>query len=202
MPHYSDRFARALALATDLHHGQLRKSTHTPYITHLLGVAAIVGDVGGSEDQVIAALLHDAIEDQIEHHPTLPDTIQAQFGQDVLTMVLACSDTSTHPKPPWKARKAAYIAHIQQADLHDPALLVSLADKTYNGYTLLRDARLRGPALFQRFKSSPEQAVWYYRSLAEAFAQKSWPTPEQLALCEDYQRLVEALADLIAGWSS
>tara|TARA_B100000686_G_scaffold334713_1_gene402336 strand:+ start:216 stop:824 length:609 start_codon:yes stop_codon:yes gene_type:complete len=200
MPHYSRRFEEALLLATKLHQGQLRKGTQTPYITHLIGVAAIVGDVGGSEDQVIAALLHDAVEDQIEHNPTLPDTIREQFGEDVIAMVLACSDTSTHPKPPWQERKEAYIAHIEQADMEDPALLVSLADKTYNGYTLLRDARIHGQTIFERFKSSPEQAIWYYRTLAEAFAKKSWPTAEQRALCEDYTRLVEELAKILSSW--
>lgn len=202
MPHYSSRFEEALTFATQLHQGQLRKGTHTPYITHLLGVAAIVGDVGGSESQVIAALLHDAVEDQIAHMPDLPETIEQRFGEDVIAMVMACSDTSTHPKPPWQARKEAYIKHIEEAPTDDPALLVSLADKTYNGYTLLRDARIHGPALFDRFKSTPEQAVWYYRTLAAAFTKKTWPTAEQRALCADYTRLVEELANTISSWST
>lgn len=194
---YSNRFDDALAFVSELHRHQTRKGTGVPYITHLMGVAAIVGDAGGTEDQVIAALLHDTIEDQVEHHPDIETTIAEQFGSGVLKIVLACSDTITHPKPAWKVRKMSYVQHIIEAQDGDPALLVSLADKTYNGLTLLRDARIHGEALWQRFKASPEQTLWYYTALADAFDKKTWPNQEQSALAQDYRRLVDALGALI-----
>ncbi len=199
---YTTRFDAALDFVSKTHRDQTRKGTDTPYVTHLMGVAAIVGDVGGSEDQVIAALLHDTIEDQVEHHPDIGDTIATMFGQSVLDLVLACSDTTAHPKPPWKARKEAYIAHIEEADSANPALLISLADKLYNGLTLLRDARIQGETLWDRFKATPTQTLWYYDSLAKAFESKSWPNAEQQTLCDDYRRLVDALATLIQSFQS
>lgn len=197
---YSTRFDDALALVSELHRDQTRKGTGVPYITHLMGVAAIVGDVGGSEDQVIAALLHDTIEDQVEHHPDIEATIAKQFGSDVLKIVLACSDAVVHPKPPWKARKMSYIQHLVEAEDTDPALLVSLADKTYNGLTLLRDARIHGASLWSRFKATPEQTQWYYTTIADAFDKKQWPNEEQRVLASDYRRLADALGAVIAAF--
>jgi (p)ppGpp synthase/HD superfamily hydrolase len=199
---YSTRFDDALTLVSDLHRDQTRKGTGVPYITHLMGVAAIVGDVGGSEDQVIAALLHDTIEDQVEHHPDIKATIGERFGADVLKIVLACSDAVVHPKPPWKARKMSYIQHLVEANDSDPALLVSLADKTYNGLTLLRDARIHGAPLWSRFKATPAQTQWYYTAIADAFEQKQWPNAEQRALAADYRRLVNALGVVISGFDA
>lgn len=197
---YTSRFDHAVHFASSMHRKQTRKGTDVPYITHLLGVAAIVGDSGGTESQVIAALLHDVVEDQVENHPNIVNEIQERFGKDVLDMVLACSDTVTHPKPPWKERKSTYIKHIQDADDNDPALLISLADKFYNGLTLLRDAKLEGPALFDRFKATPQQSAWYYQALAEAFASKHWPTPTQKALSDHYSTLSQELGKLFSSW--
>lgn len=190
---YSARFADALALATSLHDGQVRKGSGVPYITHLLGVAALVGDHGGDEDQVIAGLLHDAIEDGVKDRPDIATHIGERFGPRVLTLVRACSDTETHPKPPWAERKRAYVAHVERAPDEDPALLVSAADKLYNARTLLRDLNVVGHALWDRFKATRPQTLWYYRALADAYTAKRWPTPTQTQLAAELARVVARL---------
>src|SRR5271165_6037687 len=121
----SIRFEEALVFATRLHAGQKRKGGDIPYISHLLTVAAIVLEAGGNEDEAIAALLHDAIEDQ--GGDITRQEIRQRFGESVVTIVNDCSDTDTVPKPPWRARKEAYIAHMHTVS--PSALLVSTADK-------------------------------------------------------------------------
>lgn len=192
-PLYSERFEHALTLAARLHHDQRRKGTGVPYITHLLGVAAIVGDHGGTEDQVIAALLHDALEDQLPDHPDLHADIRADYGEHVLTMVEALSDTQEHPKPPWKQRKTAYIEHVRALPGDAPALLISAADKLYNARTLLRDYALVGEPLWERFKASRAQTLWYYRALADSFEDKEWPTPLQAHVAHSLADIVDDL---------
>ena len=193
MSAYSARFDDALQLAATLHRDQTRKGSGVPYITHLLGVAALVGDHGGSEEQVIAALLHDALEDCLAQHPDLHAQIKGRYGQSVLAMVEALSDTQAHPKPPWLERKQAYIQHVERASSHDASLLVSVADKLYNARTILRDSRVVGDEIWSRFKASREQALWYYRSLADAFTAKQWPTPLQAQLAASLDEVVGAL---------
>ena len=193
MSGYSERFADALLFATELHAEQERKGSGVPYITHLIGVAALVGDHGGSEDQVIGALLHDAIEDCIETRPDLPDEIASRYGEDVLMMVQSVSDTEVHPKPPWKERKEAYISHVEHAEDGDPSLLISVADKLYNARTILRDLNVIGDEIWDRFKATREQSLWYYRALADAFGQKNWPTETQAELANELGRVVSQL---------
>jgi (p)ppGpp synthase/HD superfamily hydrolase len=126
-----ERFERALVFADRAHAGQPRKSggeTAIPYISHLLGVCSLVIEAGGSEDEAIAALLHDAAEDQGGEE--MLDRIEAEFGPDVRRVVDACSDTLEQPKPPWRARKESYIAKL--ASKRDDELRVSLADKVHN----------------------------------------------------------------------
>jgi (p)ppGpp synthase/HD superfamily hydrolase len=162
----SARFEDALIYATQLHATQVRKSGDVPYISHLLGVAALVLDYGGDEDEAIAALLHDAIEDQ--GGDATRTEIRRRYGNRVTEIVDGCTDTDITPKPPWRERKEAYIAHIATAD---PSVrLVSAADKLYNVRATLRDLREHGEATWRRFNGGRDGTIWYYRSLVDAFS--------------------------------
>lgn len=177
---YSPQFEKAFRYANKLHADQTRKATDTPYINHLMGVAAIVGEAGGTEDQVIAALLHDAVEDQ-GGAPVLKK-IRKRFGDAVAEIVEACTDADSTPKPPWRARKEAYIAHL--ADAPEPALLVSAADKLYNCRTIVMDLRAHGRRAFDRFKAGREGVLWYYPALVEAFVRRGrTPVVDELGRC-------------------
>jgi len=162
----TQRFDQALLLATRLHARQVRKGSKVPYIAHLLGVASLVLEHGGSEDEAIAALLHDAVEDQ--GGAATRRLILEQFGSAVAEIVDGLSDTDQTPKPPWRGRKEAYLQHLRTAG---PAVrLVSAADKLYNARTILKDLRQMDGALWDRFKGGKEGTLWYYRSLVEIFA--------------------------------
>lgn len=166
----SERFDRALAYATDLHRQQRRKGTDIPYVAHLLSVAALVLEHGGSEDQAIAALLHDAVEDQGGDEPAARlEEIRRAFGDAVANIVADCTDAWEEPKPAWRARKEAYIASLRAKD--EASLLVSLADKTHNARAIEADHREIGAALWDRFKGGRDGTVWYYESLVAQFAE-------------------------------
>src|SRR5271155_5187018 len=139
------RFDRALLYATAAHGAQFRKGTSRPYIAHLLGIASIVLTHGGDEDEAIAALLHDAVEDQ-GGKPRLRE-IRKKFGPRVARIVDGCTDADTIPKPPWLERKKSYIRHIRSAD--SSTCLVSAADKLYNAREILDDYRVHGDRLWQ-----------------------------------------------------
>jgi GTP pyrophosphokinase len=187
---YSKRFEDALVYAARVHAGQLRKGTSVPYITHLLAVAAIVGEHGGSEDQVIAALLHDAPEDQ-GGEERLAD-IRQRFGAAVADIVHACSDTFEMPKPPWRERKEKHLHHLLTAP--SAALLVSAADKLHNARTLLADLRRQGDVVFGRFNGKKDGTLWYYREITEALEKrgKSAVTEELRRVVAEVHRLVDA----------
>jgi (p)ppGpp synthase/HD superfamily hydrolase len=110
----TDRFERALVYAHVVHGGHCRKGTTIPYVSHLLAVASLVLEDGGDEDEAMAALLHDAVEDR-GGAERLKD-IRARFGKRVANIVQSCSDTDVDPKPPWRERKIAYLAHLREAD--------------------------------------------------------------------------------------
>ena len=160
-----ERFAAAVRYAAELHHDQVRKATTIPYMAHLLGAASLVLDQGGDEDEAIAALLHDALEDQWER--TTADEIREQFGEKVARIVVACSDSLGGEKREWKARKETYLEHLseQPADV----LRVSLADKLHNARAIVTDLRTSGDVVWDRFTGDPLQQAWYYTSLAETF---------------------------------
>ena len=166
-PLLSDRFDQALLLATDHHRRQLRKGTEIPYVSHLLAVASLVLEMGGSETEAIGALLHDAVEDG-GGRPMF-ERIRAEFGDDAARIVLANSDSETEPKPPWHERKRTYLDAIPHKQPDE--LRVSLADKLHNSRSILLDYRTHGDELWVRFKSGEGESIrWYYRSLYEAFA--------------------------------
>lgn len=184
---YTERFDRALLLASEVHRHQKRKGTSIPYVTHVMAVAALVGIHGGDEDQVIAGLLHDAIEDGIQDFPDIRERIQTAFGQRVLNIVEACTDADTHPKPPWKERKLAYLDHLKNApDIGN--LLVSLSDKVHNAQSIVNDLQSVGPEVWQRFSAPQHDSIWYYRSLAQIFEQRIPST-----LTNEFSRLVSIL---------
>jgi GTP pyrophosphokinase len=166
MPNFlTERFEAALIYAIRLHAEQKRKRSSVPYIAHLLGVTSLVLEDGGQEDEAIAALLHDAVEDQggLE---TLAE-IKKRFGSEVAQIVDALTDAYSDPKPPWRERKQAYIASIRSAS---PSVIrVSLADKVYNARATLRDIRREGDAGWERFNGGKVGTLWYYRQLIEEF---------------------------------
>lgn len=165
MENLSQRFQQAFEYAYDLHRSQRRKGGQTPYIAHLMGVASLVLESGGDEDQAIAALLHDAVEDQ-GGLPTL-HAIDERFGARVAKIVEGCSDSFVSPKPPWRERKEFYLLHLAQVD--DDTRLVSLADKLYNVRTILIDLQYAGPSIWGRFNGGRDGSLWYYTSLADFF---------------------------------
>lgn len=155
----TERFDRALLYASNLHRTQRRKGTKIPYVSHLLAVAGIVLENGGTEDEAIAALLHDTIEDHPRGGKTRGE-IRKKFGRRVLKIVEGCSDASTHPKPPWLPRKKAFLARLTRSD--KSVLRVVLADKTHNLQALLRDHQRVGPKTWERFNAGPKEQRWYY----------------------------------------
>jgi len=172
------KLPNALALALEAHEGQVRKSTSIPYISHPMAVASIALEFGATEDQAIAALLHDAIEDG---GPEYADKIQAMFGDHVQNLVQGCTDGTPDPtgrKAPWLDRKTAYIAHLQEAS--DEVLLVSCADKLHNARAIVSDLINDGPSVFNRFSATPEQTLWYYRQLATIFTNRKTPPAKAL----------------------
>jgi (p)ppGpp synthase/HD superfamily hydrolase len=190
-PKLSERFDEALTYACDLHRTQTRKGGDIPYVGHLLSVASLIIEGGGTETQAIAGLLHDAVEDQ-GGAPVLAD-IREKFGDDVATIVDECSDTDVVPKPPWKKRKQDYIDHL--ADASEATILVSLADKLDNARAILRDYRIDGPELWQRFSvHDPQQHLWYYRSLLAVYQARnsSWLVAELARVLGELEDLVTA----------
>ncbi len=164
---YGPRFESALAFASSQHHGQTRKGSGAPYITHPIAVASIVGQYGGDEDQAIAALLHDVLEDC----DVTREQVAARYGERVAMIVDACTDTTETPKPPWRARKEAHIAkaRTQPADVK----LVMAADKMHNAITILRDQRRPsvGADVWTRFTADKPEVLWYYRAMSDALAE-------------------------------
>lgn len=158
------RFLEALSYATKLHALQKRKGTDEPYIGHLLGVASLVIQHGGNENETIAALLHDAAEDQ-GGRATLRE-IGKRFGKRVAAIVEACSDSFETSKPPWLERKKVHIAKICR---ESPSVrLVCAADKLHNARSILADYREIGERLWPRFNGGKEGTLWYYREMAKA----------------------------------
>lgn len=180
---YSPRLDEALALAAaDFRHIR-RKGTAIPYLTHLLQVMVTVGEHGGDEDQLIAAVLHDWLEDV---PGATVEALSLRFGERVASLVLGLSDTVLSPKPPWEARKRAYLLHLAAApaDLK----LISAADKLHNARSIHRDLFLVGDAVWERFTASKEQTLWYYRELLLALG-SGW----QSALLDELRAEVTAL---------
>jgi GTP pyrophosphokinase len=185
-PKLSARFDQAFAYASHLHAAQTRKGSRTPYIAHLLGVASLVLEDGGSEDEAIAALLHDTVEDHPREGHTAEE-IRMLFGERVLRIVLACTDTFGHPKPPWRKRKVAHLKHLAKAP--SDVRRVAAADKLHNARAVLHDYRHQGEWLWRRFTAGRKDQLWYYRSLVEVLRKGRRPGP----LVRELERVVVEL---------
>lgn len=189
-PHHGSRLIEALGVAARLHARQLRKGTDIPYLSHLLGTCSIALDYGADEDEAIAALLHDAIEDV---QPTEEARAAvAEFGERVLHIVEGCTDSDSHPKPPWQARKQAHVAHVREADAS--VLLVSAADKLHNARSVVADLRRHGPSTWDRFNGGRDGSLWYYRALVDAFCANPVHRPDLVEELDRVVREMEALA--------
>ena len=181
----TDRIAQALALAVEAHDGQKRKGTEIPYVAHPMGVASIALEHGADEEQAMAALLHDAVEDG---GPEYAQRIREQFGDRVADIVQGCTDgvpDASGVKEPWTPRKERYIAHLKDAS--EDVLLVSGADKLHNARAIVEDLLSIGPAVFNRFSASKAQTLWYYETLAGVFMLRG--TPIAKALSDTVQRM-------------
>lgn len=175
----TERISEALALAVEAHAKQVRKGTSIPYVAHPMGVASIALEFGADEDQAIAALLHDVLEDG---GPQYGPVIKEQFGARVLAIVDGCTDgvpDASGQKGDWGERKRAYLAYLAQAS--DDVLLVSGSDKLHNARAIVSDLLKLGPDVFKRFTAGRDGTLWYYRSLAEIFERRRAPMAALLA---------------------
>ena len=196
----TDRFTRAIDYARTWH-TESRKGTQIPYMAHLLGVAALVmGEAGRSipvtEDMVIAAVLHDVVEDH-GGKPRL-DEVREKFGAHVAEMVKGLSDTLAEDhdkKEGWEERKVAYLSKLRNEP--EDVLLISAADKVYNATAILDDYKEIGPEVWKRFKRGRNQQLWYFDSLIAIFQLRM-----SNRLVNELQRVVAELAALSAGESS
>ena len=161
----TNKLDRAFSYAHEVHDGQFKKGTLVPYLGHLMGVSSIVLGDGGTEDEAVAALLHDAAEDHGGRARL--DDIRSRFGDDVARIVEDCTDSWDTPKPSWLARKQAYIQRART--LSSPSLRVSIADKVHNTYGILRDLRNIGEKVWERYDVSADDVLAYYESLVRAY---------------------------------
>ena len=191
-PLLSPRYAEAMSYAMTLHNTQTRKGSTIPYVAHLQAVAALVLEMGGTEDEAIAAWLHDGPEDQ-GGRETLAE-IRRRFGDAVADIVEGCSDAFTQPKPPYQQRKQAYIDHLA-TDASKSIMLVSSCDKLHNARSLLSDYRDVGEELWKRFTGTRAQTLWYYNSLVEAYAKRGYDTPVTRELGRTVATLEKRIAE-------
>lgn len=190
----TERFSNALKYAANLHRDQVRKGTTIPYVTHLMSVSALVLEHGGDEDQAIAALLHDAVEDQggLE---TLRK-IRTRFGPRIAQLVMSCTDAVERvgqPKPPWRERKLAYIEKL--STLPPDAALIITCDKLHNLNCLILDLRRDGPSTLSRF-ARPASLGWYYSAVTTALAghQGRAPVDRLRALVQEFSALTAGVS--------
>ncbi|MGG6285615.1 HD domain-containing protein [Leptolyngbya sp. AN03gr2] len=163
-PLLTERFEQAFEYTFHLHARQLRKGGSIPYISHLMSVAALVLEDGGDEDAAIAALLHDAIEDQ--GGTPIRTEIQKRFGDRVLQIVDACTESDQVPKPPWKLRKERSLVQLRQAPVE--AQRVMIADKLHNLRSIWADWQRQGDRVWERFNASQSEILWFYGACIEA----------------------------------
>lgn len=190
--HLTKRFKKALIFALAAHKGHLRKGTKIPYASHLLAVASIVIDYGGNENEAIAALLHDCVEDC----GVVPKQIRAIFGGEVANIVVACSDSlekDPRHKPDWRPRKEAYLKHLKTAP--PPVLLVSAADKLHNVRSIVKDLLEIGHKVWARFNGGEKGTLWYYKILVKVFKKRG----EHRMLVDELARTVAELQRLAAS---
>ncbi len=191
----TNRYTEAVEYARTAHGGQVRKGTAIPYFAHLIGVSSLVLDCGGDEDQAIAGLLHDVVEDCGDAYAAV---VRSRFGDRVADIVQACTDGSQEQKrqadaegskrADWEQRKRRYLAHLETCDAE--ALLVSGCDKLHNLRAILSDLRnpAVGTAVFDRFIGGRDGTLWYYGELATVFARRGHPASRELTRAVDALR--------------
>ena len=158
------RFAEAVAWVTELHADQARKGgSDVPFLSHLLAVTALVLDDGGDEDDAITALCHDAVEDQGGDEALAE--IRRRFGDPVADAVALLSDSRGEPKGPWMERKRLLLAQLGGPDVAEGVLRVAAADKLDNARNLLVQLRAEGPRVWERFRATPDQFLWFHRAV-------------------------------------
>ena len=194
-------FNQALALAMEAHADQHRKKTENklgiavPYITHPVAVAALVVRYDGNEDQVIAGLLHDVLEDG-DPNVNWADRISA-FGDKVLEIVEGCTDgkpdVATGDKAPWRERKERYLAHL--IDAASDVLLVSACDKLHNLQAIHLDLVETGLSSFNRFNASRDEVLWYHRVICEIFTERGVLAAN--ALTKELQAIEKRINELV-----
>ncbi|NJL98659.1 MAG: bifunctional (p)ppGpp synthetase/guanosine-3',5'-bis(diphosphate) 3'-pyrophosphohydrolase [Synechococcaceae cyanobacterium SM2_3_2] len=194
----SERFDQALAYASALHRTQMRKGSQIPYLTHLLGVCSLALGYGADEEMAMAALLHDSLEDGPEFagipRVQIEQAIREQFGERVLGMVLACTDTSGESveKEDWISRKTGYLAHMEAAT--DPGyLLVTACDKLHNLRSIWQDRKDVGEAIWERFTGKKEGSLWYYRELGRVMGIHTRAGRIPVVLVTEYEGLLERM---------
>lgn len=173
------RYTRALTFGATVHEGQVRKGTGIPYIVHPVSVAGLIAQFGGDEDQQIAGLLHDVLEDGGPEYASL---IELDFGPRVLRLVRGATDgvpDSTGRKLPWRLRKEGYIEHLANAE--DELLLVTGCDKLHNARSIVEDLESIGLSVFDRFTGKLEGTIWYYQTLDKLFALRNAPMHAELS---------------------
>lgn len=171
------KFAEAVGVAAKMFADKTKKGTNVPYISHLLGTCSIALEHGATEDEAIAALLHDTIEDI---KPTAEARAAVEyFGKEVLRIVEACSDSDTHPKPPWQERKERYLDRLAREG--HAVLLVSASDKLHNARAIVTDLRHQGSSVWERFNAPREKQLWYYRELVKIFSKHLVENPALVA---------------------
>ena len=195
IPALGQRLSEALEFARIAHGGQLRKATPIPYVSHLLVVAGYAIEDAATDPALrarveaiaVAALLHDTVEDT----KATVETVRADFGDEVAGIVASCSDTDEVPKPPWRDRKEAYLAHLREPDVDDAVLCVALADKRHNSRCVLQDLRTQGESTWDRFSAGRDDQLWWYGSLTDVFLElRPGPAADELA------RTVAAIREL------
>jgi GTP pyrophosphokinase len=186
----TERFERALAYTATLHRDQTRKGSAIPYVAHLLATAAIALENGADEDEAIAALLHDAIEDQ--GGAAIRGEIAERFGERVAAIVEECSDTDQQPKPPWRERKERYLVHLRHAS--PSGRFVCACDKLHNARSVLADYERLGESLWEVFNGGREGTLWYYRAIADVLAEGG-----ESAVVSELRRTVERLEELASS---
>jgi (p)ppGpp synthase/HD superfamily hydrolase len=194
----TNAFESALVYAAQLHAEQKRKGSDTPYISHLLAVTAIALDHGATETEAIAALLHDAVEDQ-GGQETLEE-IRRRFGNQAASIVAACSDSDESPKPPWRERKEAFVKRLRTEPYS--VRLVVAADKLHNVRDVLRNYRLHGDDLWSRFNGGRDGTLWYYRAVVGALNEVAKPEETELsAIIEEIGYTLSTLEQVMAEHS-
>jgi (p)ppGpp synthase/HD superfamily hydrolase len=178
------KLSQAFGYAHEVHAQQVKTGTSVPYLGHLMGVSSIVLDDGGSEDEAVAALLHDAAEDHGGRERL--DDIRSRFGDAVARIVEDCTDSWDTPKPPWLVRKQTYIQHARTLPLG--SLRVSAADKVHNTYSILRGLRNTGEKVWERYEVGADDVLSYYESLARAYREAGGGR-----LVEELERIVRGI---------